>query len=245
MMKKAFVMLYVLIGAAFVAGFAFIIFLMVGIAGDPPPQESYTQNVPAEYKLYPDGETDLDPELLRDYIAINELSFEGKSFAEFNENWYDSDDDTYCLHNKYYVNNNACAEETDKESYCYYFGRDVSNPELVFEVSADYSNQRWLVKKGYQFPKVGSDAVKNIVFMPMEHENYMYAFSPDRLHRLNYAAGILVDDEALKEKIINDYINKKFDYDYISSYGIVDTAERYMILAEFEVSVVYQCIGEI
>ncbi len=244
-MKKVFVILYSLIGVAFVAGFAFIIFLMVGISGDPPRQESYTQNVPAEYKLYPNEEVNLSPELLSDYIAVNELSFSGKSFAEFNENWYNPDDGTYCLYNKYYINNNACAEEKDKDSYCYYFGRDVSNPEFIFAVSVDYSNQQWLVKKGYQFPKVGADTVKNILFMPMEHENYMDAFSPDRLHRLNYSAAVLVEDETLKEKIVNDYLDEEFDYGYISSYGIVDSTQRYMILVEFEDSVVYQCIGEI
>lgn len=246
-MKKAFIItIFVLIGAIFIAGFGFVIWLMDGIAGDPPRQEEYTQNIPVKYKLYPNDQIHLNSEILDDYVSIDEMTFGGKSFLEMNENWYDFDDGTYCLYNKYYVNNNECLEEKDTDvAYRYYFGSYDQGPELIFEVSSDYSNKQWLVKKQYQFPEVRSNTVKNVLFIPMEHENYMNSTSSDNIQRLNETAAIYVEDETLKEKIINDYFAEKFEYDYISSYGIVDTAAKYLILVEFENSVVYQCIGEI
>lgn len=246
-MKKAFIItIFVLIGAIFIAGFGFVIWLMDGIAGDPPRQEEYTQNIQVEYKLYPNDQIHLNIDIVNDYVAINEMTFGGTSFADVNENWYDFNDGTYCMYNKYYVNNNVCIEEkSTDEAYRYYFGTDIQTPDLIFEVSSDYSNQRWLVKKQYQFPEVGYNKVKNILFIPMEHENYMDAFSPDKLQRLNQTAAVCVENEDLKEKIINDYLAENFDYDYISSYGIVDTTTEYLVLAEFENSVVFQCIGEI
>lgn len=246
-MKKAFIItIFVLIGAIFIAGFGFVIWLMDGIAGDPPRQEEYARNIQVEYKLYPNDQVHLNIDVVNDYININEMTFGGTSFADMNENWYDFNDGTYCMYCKYYVNNNVCIEEKFiDEAYRYYFGTDIQTPDLIFEVSLDYSNQRWLVKKQYQFPKVGSESIKNILLISTEHVDYMHTSGHDGLCRLNYSAAIVVEDETLKDKIINDYLVENFDYDYISSYGLVDAMTEYLILAEFENSVVFQCIGEI
>lgn len=245
-MKKAFIItIFVLIGAIFIAGFGFVIWLMSAIAEAPPNQEPYTRNILIEYKLYPSDQIHLNFEVFDDYININETTFGGRSFIDMNENWCDFDDDAYCQYNKYYVNNNECIEETiTDDAYRYYFGIDIKFPELIFEVASDYSKKEWLVRKQYQFPKVGSESIKNILLISTEHVGYMHTVH-NGLCRLNYSAAIVVEDETLKDKIINDYLVENFDYDYISSYGIVDTTTEYLVLAEFENSVVFQCIGEI
>ncbi len=242
-MTKTF---YVTVGifiAIFVALFGCVTYLMVAVSEDPPSSSQYEpetepEDLEAKYHLEVGDIVDAGAVDTENYISVNTLVLNGKNFAEYNEGM--SED--YYHYNRYYVDNKGY-QENNSGLKRYFYGIDPENPDLIFDVSADYKNNEWFVRKDYEFPAVGKDEVTDILLIDSEHVKKRKIESTIQRVDITTTAHV-IEDEAVKVQVLEQFLSGDcMFYESVRLYTHPEKPKQYLILAKFQDSTVYQCVG--
>lgn len=240
-MSKAFNIIFGIVLAIFIVLFGFMIYFLVAISEDPPVNSQYIpepENLSVDYHILSTDILDAGIVNLENYVNVNTLVFNGKSFAEHNKGMSEE----YYAYNRYYIDNIACQELCDDINR-YFYGTDYENPDFIFEVSEDYEKNEWFVAKGYNFPAVGKDEVTAILLIDSEHIKDRKIESA--MQRINITkTAHVIEDEAVKKQVLDQFMSGDcMFYESVRSYTHPDKPSQYLILAKFKDSVVYQCVG--
>ncbi len=242
-MTKTF---YAIVGvfiAIFIALFGCVVYLMVGIAEDPPSSSQYEpttelEDLKAEYHLAVSDTIDAGTVDAENYISMNTFVLNGKNFSEYNEGMSEE----YDYYNRYYVDNRGY-QENNGDLNRYFYGTDPENPDLIFDVSADYKNNEWFVRKDYEFPAVGKDEVTDILLIDSEHVKKRKIESTIQRVDITTTAHV-IEDEAVKEQVLEQFLSGDcMFYESVRLYTHPEKPKQYLILAKFQDSTVYQCVG--
>lgn len=240
-MTKTF---YAIVGvfiAIFIVLFGCVTYLMVCISEDPPSSSQYepiTEDLKSKYHLTVSDTIDVGTVDAENYISVNTLVLKGKSFVEHNKGMSEK----YYAYNRYYIDNIACQELCDDINH-YFYGTDYENPDFIFDVSADYKNNEWFVRKDYQFPAVGKDEVTDILLIDSEHVKKRKIESTIQRVDITTTAHV-IEDEAVKEQVLEQFLSGDcMFYESVRLYTHPEKPKQYLILAKFQDSVVYQCVG--
>ena len=218
-----------------------MIYALVAISEDPPSTSqgvTEPENFEIKYHMVVSDTVDAGTVNLENYVSIKTLKINGKSFADYNEGMSEE----YHSYNRYYVDN-VGIQETNEKLNRYFYGKDYENPDFIFEVSEDYGNNEWFLRKGYKFPSVGQDEVTELLLIDSEHVKERRIESV--LQRIDITkTAHVIEDETVKEQVLEQFLSGDcMFYESVSSYTHPDKPAQYLILAKFENSVVYQCVG--
>ena len=242
-MTKTF---YAIVGvfiAIFIALFGCVVYLMVGVSEDPPSSSQYEpttelEDLKAKYHLTVSDTIDAGTVNLENYVNIKTLKFNGKSFANYNE----GTSEEYHSYNRYYVDN-VGLQEINADLNRYLYGADSANPDFVFDVSKDYKSNGWLIRKDYELPSVGKDEVTELLLIDSEHVKDRKIESVIQRIDITKTAHV-IEDEAVKKQVIDQFLSGDcMFYESVRSYTHPEKPAQYLILAKFENSVIYQCVG--
>lgn len=242
MTKKFYAIVGVFI-AIFIALFGCVVYLMVGVSEDSPSSSQYEpttelEDLIAEYHLAVSDTIDAGTVDAENYISMNTFVLNGKKFSEYNEGMSEE----YDYYNRYYVDNRGY-QENNGDLNRYFYGTDPTNPDFIFDVSADYKNNEWFVREDYEFPAVGNDKVTDILLIDSEHVKERKIESMMQRVDITTTAHV-IEDEAVKEQVLEQFLSGDcMFYESVSLYTHPEKPKQYLILAKFQDSTVYQCVG--
>lgn len=240
-MSKAFNIIFGIGLAIFIALFGITIYFMVAISEDPPSNSQYVpepENFEFKYHMVVSDTVDAGTVNLENYVSIKTLNFNGKSFADYNEGMSEE----YYSYNRYYVDNVGLQEINDDLNR-YLYGANSANPDFVFDVSKDYKSNGWLIRKDYELPSVGKDEVTELLLIDSEHVKDRQIESVMQRIDITKTAHV-IEDEAVKEQVLEQYLSGDcMFYESVRLYTHPEKPKQYLILAKFEDSVIYQCVG--
>lgn len=240
-MSKTFTIIFSIGMVIFLLLSGVMIYFLVAISEDPPSNSQYVpepENFEIKYHMVVSETVDAGTVNLENYVSIKTLKFNGKSFADYNEGMSEE----YHYYNRYYVDN-VGLQEINADLNRYLYGADSANPDFVFDVSKDYKSNEWLIRKDYELPSVGKDEVTELLLIDSEHVKDRKIESVVQRIDITKTAHV-IEDEAVKKQVIDQFLSGDcMFYESVRSYTHTEKPAQYLILAKFENSVIYQCVG--
>lgn len=193
------------------------------------------------------GALNLPESKLREYITLGQF---GDFYVSDNEQMLvQAIEQTFvsAMDCKYYIDNRCYSCGFDDGYQYRFFGTDENNLPFYLKISGDGKSAQWYVKNGLSVPYVGKDKVSEIILLKTSDVQTMTFHSADDsdLRRINPDDGISVTDKDVIDKYIMRYSNGNYVFDdkLDDIKKAKENSDCGYVLAHFENSNIYQCIG--
>ncbi len=248
--KKIRKILYIVCAVLVLIAAAFSVFRFVQEKKDEKlTEEKNLQNrfSYSSYRFNEAGKIDPAKVNLEDYVSLKQFGqFYIFDNSEFLEQALES---TYVsvIDNGYYINNKCFSCDLGENWHCLFFGNDENYLPFYLKISSDWSRTEWYVRKDFSIPKANLNRVSEIIVVSNTEAKTLPSNSVENsdLYRINTESTIKATDRKIINQCVACYKKNSFVYD--ESFDFVTEAKENsqsgFILAGFENSNVYQCIG--
>lgn len=208
-------------------------------------QDRYSQ---VSYRLNEVGELYASDVNLADYEPVSQF---GQFYVLDNSELLEQSlEFTYntAVDNEYFVDNRCFSCEFDGKSHYFFFGEDEDNLPFYLKISSKWDKSEWYVRKDFIPPTAKLNRVSEIIVISESaaEELLSKSLGNSDLRRINADEMLKITDKDKIKQCVSRYQNGKYAYDEKFDSSIAEAKEKTMcgyILAGFENSNVYQCIG--
>lgn len=201
----------------------------------------------SSYEFNEVGELDPSEVNLDEYVSVKQYGrFYLLDNSEFLKQALES---TYVtvIDNEYYIDNKCFSCNLNSSEHYYFFGNDKNNLQFYLKVGSGWDKTEWFVKKDYVPPTVKLNRVSEIIVVSSNDTKELLSKSLDNsdLHRINTEGALKITDREIINQCITCFKKEKYVYD--DSFEVITEAKEKSlcgyVLAAFDNSCVYQCIG--
>lgn len=147
----------------------------------------------------------------------------------------------------YYIDNRCYSYEPGDGYHYAFFGKDKTSLPFYLKISNEWDKAEWYVKPDFTPPSASVSRVEKILLVSRDSSSKLLSNSLRNhdLRRIDERDAIVITDESK----IHDYVNRYKDGVYVFNETFEDIATAKSasscgyILAAFENSNIYQCIG--
>lgn len=201
----------------------------------------------SSYKFNEAGKIDPESVNLEDYVPIQQFGkfyvFDNSAFLE------QALEETYIMNidNEYYINNKCYSCDFDEKEHYYFFGKDENSLMFCLKIGSRWDKTEWLVRKDFRVPRINLNRVSEIIAIGNLEAKSLLSKSLDNsdLYRINADSASKVTDRKIINQCAERYKDGEFVYD--EEFDFIAEAKGNSlsgyVLAGFENSSLYQCIG--
>ncbi len=146
---------------------------------------------------------------------------------------------------KYYIDKQECYSVKDYNNKQFFFGPNERDAQLSVRFIKGFDDSEWYIRNDYELPDVGKDEIQRIVIVGIS--NLESEDPDDELRCVSFGdEGSNVEYIHNKDKIdecVAKFQSGNYYFEDLEVCAPAEKSDYYLVLAEFEDSVVYQCLG--